>query len=309
MKNLRKKTKGGQSFLHTVKKTIGFIGIVVGICMLFFALTYWVLLPQFFTFDSARTVVVTSRNPGQSDGVVLAYFAPQVQKTFVFIVDGSEQVEALGGYGAYSIQSLYSLLVLDKRDNHFIRGAFSHALGVPVDAVVAVEKLTTSDLESQNLTMLLQSQLFSSPTSLKERLELLTTARVFQTNETRLVKKTSLLQTITAYPLIDEATARACEVAVVNTTKIPNLASGISQLLELSGAVVVRITSTDQEQAHSLFITSDASTECQSVVSRAAQVFPNPPAVEVSQDATQRYRADVVIFIGSDLGEALSSGR
>ncbi len=270
---------------------------------------YFTILPRVFQVTQPTNIVIVSKDLQKAEAVVLVHFSPQLRRSAIALFDGSERVEVLGGYGQYSIQSLYTLLQLDGKDPQFVRAAFSHALGVVVDEVVAVEGLTKSDVEQKELHTLLQPLIWSTTSGLswQKRATYFMTAKGFRANETRIDKKNNLLDALKGYPLLTESDAQECQIAVVNTTNTPKLASGVSQLLEMAGAMVVRVGNDTTRFDKSVFFIKTESPACARVITKAQHVFPYLPEVVVDAAKTQQYRASLVLMVGADLGQAVET--
>lgn len=105
------------------------------------------------------------------------------------------------------------------------------------------------------------------------------------------------------FKTIDDAVTAHCPVAVTNTTSINALASRVSQIIEQSGAVVVRVKSGDSEfNKSSLYVGEEAESQCQSLITLIKSIFPNELiVVPANKDLTNRYRAQLVLFLGEDL--------
>ncbi len=303
----------------TTKKTAplaAFLGMFFRRLLLFFlfvalliGIGYFAIVPRVFQVTESTNIVIVSKDLQKAETVVLVHFSPQLRRSAIALFDGSERVEVLGGYGQYSIQSLYTLLQLDGKDAQFVRAAFSHALGVVVDEVVAVEGLTKSDAEQKELHTLLQPLMWSTTSGLswQERVTLFMTAKGFRANEIHLDKKNNLLDSLKGYALITESDAQECQIAVVNTTTTPKLASGVSQLLEMAGAMVVRVGNDTNKLEKSVFFVKSESPACSRVITKAQHVFPYLPEVVLDAAKTQQYRANLVLMVGTDLGQAVET--
>ncbi len=267
---------------------------------------FFFVLPYVFQLHKPRNIIIVSQDLAQSEAVVFVHISPQTEKTILAVLNGSDRVEVLGGYGQYSIQSLYALVQLDGKGDHFVRAAFSHALGVMIDEVVLVSGLSHERARTASLAELLQPVVFQGDSGLRwrDRLELYFAARTYRRNEIRPSEARQIAPLLGAHPLISETQARSCQIAVVNTTSTPGLASGVGQLLEKSGAIVVRVASdTTAAYEKTGFVIKETSLGCAELALKAAQVFPYVPTIEYSADLPQRYRADMVIMAGSDLAE------
>lgn len=112
-----------------------------------------------------------------------------------------------------------------------------------------------------------------------------------------LVNRANLFKTI------DDAVTAHCPVAVTNTTSINALASRVSQIIEQSGAVVVRVKSGDSEfNKSSLYVGEEVEVQCQALITLIKSIFPSELiVVPANKDLTNRYRAQLILFLGEDL--------
>jgi hypothetical protein len=304
----KQKTKK-RPFLEGVRAVIQLVvlsSITVGLIV---SAVYFLVLPQVFQIAEPTNIVIVSKDLEKSEAVVFVHFAPHLKKSVLSIFNGADRVAVLGGYGQYSIQSLYTLLQLEGKDQHFVRAAFSHALGVIVDEVIVVEGLTKEDVRTKELSTLVTPLLFQQKSGLswQRRVALLTTARTFRNNETEMAQDVRPSELLRSYPLIIGTDAQECQVAVVNTTRTPKLATGVSQLLETAGAIVVRVANNAVEQDSTVFFVKTSSTACSKVAAKASHLFPYVPEIQENSKISQQYRAELVIMVGKDLGEAVET--
>ncbi|MBP9820001.1 LytR C-terminal domain-containing protein [Candidatus Woesebacteria bacterium] len=103
-------------------------------------------------------------------------------------------------------------------------------------------------------------------------------------------------------PVVTPQTARACPVAVVNTTTTSGLAQEASQFLERSGIVVVRTASDQKSMVESrVTITQQADVVCEQLARRLKPFFaPDSSGVVERSEKVEEYRAAMMIELGSD---------
>ncbi len=98
----------------------------------------------------------------------------------------------------------------------------------------------------------------------------------------------------------------ACCAAVINTTNISGYAQSVTDLLETSGARVIRVDSSDQDEAveQTQLAFDPSKPECASLVTILQQhLFIHAPQTidpEKTQSLLNRYRADLVILLNTD---------
>lgn len=91
---------------------------------------------------------------------------------------------------------------------------------------------------------------------------------------------------------------RKCSLAIVNTTAKAGVASGLTQLFEKLGLVVVRVTDNQTNRPNSHLLLSEDSLACRQLQEVVEHVSPEPLDVVIDHDSAESYRAAAVFFIG-----------
>jgi hypothetical protein len=93
--------------------------------------------------------------------------------------------------------------------------------------------------------------------------------------------------------------SQPCSITVVNTTQETGLATKLATIFERSGLFVARLTDNQSGVSNSLLLTSEPE-QCSQVIQTLQVLTPNSQNVVVDKDASNKYRADVVFFVGKD---------
>lgn len=107
---------------------------------------------------------------------------------------------------------------------------------------------------------------------------------------------TSLADLKVGVPVGDQV--HKCSLAIVNTTAKPGVASGLTQLFEKLGLVVVRVTDNQTNRPNSHLLLSEDTIACRQLQSVVEHVSPQPLDVVIDHDSAESYRAAAVFFIG-----------
>ncbi len=102
-------------------------------------------------------------------------------------------------------------------------------------------------------------------------------------------------------------TGKICSVAVINTTEINGLASKLSQFLEQNGVYVTRASSNDQNLKKSHILVDKDRKDCLPLAKKLEAILPHEQEMTVDK-ALPYYRANVVVFLGSDLDKTSWGG-
>lgn len=102
---------------------------------------FGVLLVIYFCFWTARrsplwrTTVVIANDP-----VVVVSIDSQQRRAAVIVVPADTQIEAVSGYGQYSLESLWKLGAIDKKDGDILAESIQELLGIPVQWYIGPSK-------------------------------------------------------------------------------------------------------------------------------------------------------------------------
>lgn len=281
-------------FLVTIVTLVGLTIVMLG--------SIWAVGPHLFVLDNSKNILFTSFKIDSSESkIYLAYFFPATKEITVIPLK-SNQVSVLGGYGDYELGRVYQLLNMERKKNDFKLAAMSWGMETLVDGVVDIGP-TTPIYDKKQLQQQLWISAWSHLTTPQELVELLkiffftrsvpVEQFVFESNTTS-VDRLNILDNVVLY--------ENCSVAVVNTTDKTGLATKMSDILEKSGVVVVRVTDQNSPYQLSTFSFNADHGSCQSLSERLQVLFPGKVTQQQHDQLQQEYRADLVIFIGKDLG-------
>ncbi|HEX9817313.1 MAG TPA: LytR C-terminal domain-containing protein [Patescibacteria group bacterium] len=269
--------------------------LTAGLIIRFFP---WV---DFFTNQPPMTILFVTQQVDQT-GAYLSQFNFADLTIDVYPIPSDLLIEVLGGYGNYRFQAVYPLLVLEGKDEAFIRSTLSLSTGVLLDELwpVNVKQLR---LESPNqfTSFLVQNFWHNQHISWFTKLAVLALALAQQTE---LIVQPSLsalpISTWRQANLADDGLS--CTVALVNTTSLNGLAGRIDNLLKSQNFRVVRTTSDDTLVARTVVISgTDFSDTCQQVLTKITHLVPGGVERQSDDQQTQLYRADLVVKLGEDL--------
>lgn len=263
-------------------------------------------LADLIPLESSQNVLLVSGNlEEESKQLILARFSPRNNEVTVFELDENLEVELIGGYGRYKLGSVYPLLKLEGKDQHYIGASFSLALGMMIDQVVSIDSedsLTAGDGFSQAISPFV----FKQRLSYQQRLDLLRLMLFTKKAEAKWDEPLTDLKDLPArlarYNLESEQNLKTCSVTVVNTTNISGLATRVAELLETDGLLVVRITSIMNQLDKSQVVYDSTLPECAQVAEQVVQIIPSYSQKYASQEIATKYRAGTVVLLGSDFG-------
>lgn len=289
---------------------------MLGGVVLFLILLWFFLLPSVLLVNSQtkNSVYVSGDIDYISNKIVFAHFDQDSTKSRLYLLDGAEEVHVPNGYGTYAVGAVPVLLAMDKQSDSTIQSIMSRIFRLPIDEIVMYEPTvlqTVSDTQQfdvRELAQTFQTLAFESlPADPQLAIKLLRLSflarRTSQIENLGSYKKVSDLVSTSALSL--SAEEKSCPVAVINTTGIRNVAREHAQLLEQNGVYIIREDSTTQLQTATTFQVNDPlSAFCESLLSKLLPFFPESSYREPQTTDTKRYRADIVIFLGTDITQS-----
>ncbi len=270
-----------------------------------FGFLWWMGDSLFQLKTDANIVFVSNTLDGEEAEIFFAQFLHEEQRITIQSIDSQQPVTVIGGYGEYLLPKVYPLLKLEKKNSLFTRAAMSWAMGGVVDQVVVVDD--DQPLSKKSLEKILSSQLYRQG--------------LHWNNATRLAQlyffarsAPDELVSVSADPIkleklsdaLYEPTNNECTVAIVNTTHVPRLATRVSDILEKSGTVIIRLDDMEVESEASSILVDPNQLECADETERVKAVFPFEIATSDQPEVRQEHRADVVIVLGKDLGDVVA---
>ena len=198
--------------------------------------------------------------------MTLVILKPKGQKIVTFSLPGDTYIEGVGGYGKYSLSALWKLGTIDKRGGALVSESLSETLGAPITRYISGER--GIDLfRWRNVGTFLTGQ-YTTNMTLSEFIGVvkrLSDSRPGEIEEIDLAKTTLFEKKILPDgtgilevdlgridPIVrgafenEEIRGEAKRIAVVNTTEIPGLGSGVAKTLSHIGTVVVSVSNSTE---------------------------------------------------------------
>lgn len=315
----RKNNKRVNKVLNTSsqKKKKRIYSLIVRVFLLIF-LSGTVIFTTFFVFVQFQStwseqeplhILLVQKKTDDSvlHGLTLLSINQQDSQVLVYPLEGSTQLNALGGFGQFQLAALYQLYAMEKKSD-FIYALLAYQYGV-----LAKEKIVySSDQPVESYEQLLQ---FFSPLAqlqFRSSLPLIDRYHVWLVLKRMNKKKLVILQPGSAgTQYAQEASTQfsnfqvkksAPTIAIVNATSISGFASRVAQVLENYGFAVIRVSSDkSNEQINSKIILSSDQVVSPQVLKLLTVFFPTSASTLIDPDVTVLYRSDIVLYLGKDL--------
>ena len=277
-----------------------FLWLGILICL---SLMGWWFFHRSWRENQINNILIVYPNlDGHVNEILFAHVSPQDSRVTVVTLPAELPVTLIGGYGKYPLRSVFPLLALDHQNDQFIRSVYSLALGTIIDQVWVVPSQQASKTMSfrERVDQALTYQL-STPLSFQDRVWLsrfVHGLRPDQLTEVRVTDDATWRKA--AENIHYPAEARDCSVAIVNTTSAAGLGSQVAGVVKQSGFAVIRLADAPTPLQKSKVVLP-SSTSCREVSSHLKQLFPWSVAVEFDEQIFQRERANVVVYLGTDL--------
>lgn len=271
-----------------------------------------------------RFIVSAAQADAQHNHVLLVSVNQQAETEFVWL-NGTEKITIPGGYGEYELRSMVPLLTLESSPSGSLAVGLTHGLGAVITQVVVMPEWTGLPENIETLSAAAQKRLltrFFLTAALRELpsldrarqlagLYVLMTRAAYlsETDPAPVLSPQDLPKYTRDHPLVSERLAQACPLAIINTTDQSGLANSTSAILEQSGAQSVRVEHQDESRQTSVVMVSEEHlAECDSILRLVQYVFPTQTHVETvnSDQLLSRYRAKVVLLLGTDVAEYYS---
>lgn len=281
-----------------------FLGVVALIVLVWFFLLPSVLL---HTNPSKNILYVSDDINSLKGKIAFAHIDEESEKSQLFILDGTEVVEVPNGYGEYAVGVVPSLLAMDDQSPEMITSIMSRILEVPIDVVIMDKPLIITDesnmFSSQHIAGQLQSVAFSNIANPGRFLSILRLSMVARsTQEINLNSYQDAGTLLETSSVVLSPEEKECSVAVINATGVSQLARNTADLLEKNGVYVVREDSVSTNlDTTVLELSAELSASCEAMVTKITPFFPVSSSQVQQSIESQRYRADIVIFLGKDI--------
>jgi hypothetical protein len=294
-------SSGISSFLGKILSLVIGIGILAGVAYGLFR----GVLPKLIPLNQSKNIVIVSSYKEKPvNQIMVAHFKPQDGLITAVMIPADQSVKVAGGFGEYPLRSVWNLLEMEKKDDTFIRSAFSFAVGEVIDGVVVTSepKLPSSQFELETLLRQAVQHQTVNGLGVRDQLALYFAA-------TKLPAEKVKIRPVDSWSgweryrsdLGLQFSDQDCPVAVVNTTAQSGLAASVSQVIEQSGYTVVRVTDNPEAEPHSRVVFASDSEVCAAKAASLAHLFPQKVSVEADTALTQTYRAKIILELGEDI--------
>lgn len=302
---------GWLAWLQTAFQSLGkSVGLSVGAGVIGLLLI-WVLksnVYQLIPLAQPTTIVFLDPAAGNQTDLLVMQLASESRKVLLYRIKNDTQTQLFSGYGTYQLGSIYPLLQLDNKTDHYIRATVGAVLGVMVDEVVPVsgmsEKLDYQKLAKrpqETATTFMRPLWWQSTpgVSWKTRLQWLTYLEQLDVTWVADVGSGQEVADLKLEPKYSQL--KNCSLAVVNTTVLKGLARRISNVFENSGLTVIRTAAEQLLEPESVILYDPDFEHCQPLVSYLQQALPSFREARADQNLANRFRANVVVILGQDL--------
>ncbi len=291
-----------------------------------FICVYKLLIPALVVpANQANRFIVTAGQANAEGNHVLLVSVNHQSQTELAWLNAAEKITIPGGYGEYELRSVVPLLALESPPVDSLAAGLTHGLGAVITQVLVVPSWADLPENIETLPAAEQQRLLSKfflqmafrqlpkidQTRQMAGLHVLV-SRAGQMSDQESIPVLSpqdLARYTQEHPLVSEQIAQACPLAIMNTTDQSGLANNASTILEQSGAQSVRVEHLDETRSTSVVLVSDEHlAECDSIIRLAQYIFPAKTHVETvnSDQLISRYRAKVVLLLGTDVAEYYS---
>lgn len=303
-KDQAKTRKQGKSWREKIFaifwKIIGllFLGYLIFILLMKF------FLPSFFSLNNEeKNLLLIGGTPSEKASIMyILRLSPVDDSVKVFLLDDQALVPVSGGYGYYPLGNIAPFLQLQADKNQTLVAVYNFALKQAIDEVYFIPELKIPENEKQ-----VKNDFWCL---IKKELALTTQARTqlwkiffFLQKDTSFIKNELKINDDGAtYLGLAKEKKTQCPIALINTTKINGLASKVSKMAEMNGAVVINLESNEENLADSEIYYDQNEPACvelinilQNSLTKVVKVVPDSGALGAQN------RAKAVIKLGQSL--------
>lgn len=306
------KAKRRASKLKRIPKLLFFLCMIGVSVFLFFRLH---VIPHFFIVEKEANILVVSHNNDFSQADILyLHLNKQPEENKVFVFDPSQEVVVPGGYGKYSLKSVYPLLALEKSEMRTI-GIFSDIFGVVFSNVVAIDRSLFDSLTNTPREVLFfnaMKEVFFNQESFQQAKILYYLQQLGKESDVEQVAAQSQNLSVGDAPSVytshfDHQQSQNCSIAVLNATYEPGLARKFTTLFEQSGLYVIRVAANDQVLQESvMFVDPQVAKECAGIISEVVKLFDSTLVIKQDAQIASEQRAKIIFFLGENDADVFS---
>ena len=261
---------------------------------------YLALIPSWFSPDTARFVAVVPETVDpQEKKLYLVWLGETATSSHIWSIPSELQVALPESYGQYRAGSMYPLLKLDQRSEHFVDAVLSRGLGAVVTGRVVLPAATAANDLDERLWQQAVMQLRSLRMN-----QLKTTLQIWQLahNSTQCTEKQTVAELQESVRAVRKGTyPQECSLAILNASDTAGEATALARVAELNGITTVRVDTYPEKVAESsLYADPDSRELCSGVINTLQQVFTQSEGIVVTEDKTMvdRYYTPLVIVVG-----------
>jgi hypothetical protein len=269
-----------------------------------------ILLAYFFAFpslinrdiESKNILIVSDKLNVHSNYIYLAHISDNADNNIIVSFPAKEVVLVPGGYGEYPLQSVYQLLKIDKKDDQFITSTFSELLDISVDEIITVGD-QLNEIEEDAFARFFFFRSLQDLTHLKFNKMYNSLYLHYKTKDIVLVKANSLESFEdhkNEFETISSILSQHCSVAVVNASGENGLARKVGNVIENTGAIVVRIDDVPDLQEETVIYYGSDPVDCKQLAQKVSGIFKvKPEFISIDKlENSQQYRAKVIVVVG-----------
>lgn len=296
----KKKEQKKLAKTNLIKRILFFVFTLVSVLLV----AYFFVFPSLINnnIESKNIVIVSDKLDVHSRYIYLAHISENNSKNTLVSFPAEEVVSVPGGYGEYPLQSVFQLLKIDKKADQFIKYTYSKLLGIAVDEIVTVDD-QLNEISENDFSRYFITRFFKDLTKAKLSKVYNSLYFHYKTKEVSLLKADNLEnfeKYQNEFETISGVLSQHCSVAVVNASGENGVARQTGNIIEKSGALVVRIDDvTELEEKTVIYYGSDP-VDCKQLAQKISGIFKvKPEFVPIDQlENAQQYRAKVVVVVG-----------
>ena len=245
--------KKSKKWLETAGAIVWKLGLVILLIYLTFVLLMKFFLPNFFSLNNEeRNLLLIGGTPGEKATVIyILRLSASDDSVKVFLLDSQALVPVSGGYGSYPLGNVAPFLQLEADQNQKLTAVYNFALKQAIDEVYFIPDLKVPKDEKQvkkDFWRLIKKELALTTQTRAELWKIF----FFLQKDTSFIKNSLKINDEgTNETSLAKEKKTQCPVVLINTTKINGLASKVSLMMEMNGAVVVNLENNEENLTES----------------------------------------------------------